>query len=208
MGALTANVVFKTNGAVVVAEPLFRLSIGQYHEMIRHGILTDDDPVELLEGLLVNKMSKRRGHSYTTQTARDVLTAVLPAGWFAEDQEPVTISDEDSEPEPDISVIRGERRRFRRRHPTPKDVGLLVEVADTTLKRDRGFKKRIYARATIPIYWIINLPDRKVEVYTEPSGPAMEPDYAARKDYKIGADVPLILDGEEVARIRVKDLFA
>lgn len=187
-------------------EPVHRFTVDEYHEIIRAGVLNTDDPLELLEGLLVQKMPKNPPHTIATQFLRDLLLAVLPAGWFVSDQEPVTTLD--SEPEPDALVIRGTRRNYLERHPTPESVGLIVEVADATLRRDRGRKKRIYARANVPVYWIVNLIDRQVEVYTAPSGPdAAEPDYAQVQTYGPDDALPVVLDGNEVGRLTVRDLL-
>ncbi|MBI4601156.1 MAG: Uma2 family endonuclease [Planctomycetes bacterium] len=118
---------------------------------------------------------------------------------------PITTAE--SEPEPDLAVVRGPASRYARSHPGPEDVAFLVEVADTTLVRDRGFKGRIYARARVPIYWIVNLVDRQIEVYTGPSGPAEEPGFSSRRDYSLGEAVPVVLEGREIGRIAVKDLL-
>jgi hypothetical protein len=78
-----------------------------------------------------------------------------------------------------------------------------VEVADSSLRRDRDLKKRIYARAAIPSYWIVNLADRRIEVYTAPSGPGASPDYAERADYAAEDAVPVVIEGREVGRVAV-----
>ena len=85
----------------------------------------------------------------------DLLPRVLPAGWFLNVQDPITTPE--SLPEPDAAVIRGSRRDYRERRPMAADVGLIIEVADTSLAQDRGTKKRVYARVGIPVYWIVNL---------------------------------------------------
>jgi hypothetical protein len=82
-----------------------------------------------------------------------------------------------------------------------------VEVADTSLAQDRGNKKRLYARAAIPIYWIVNLLERQVEVYADPTGPAEEPDYRQQQVYREGDTVPVVLDGEEVGSLAVRELL-
>ncbi len=187
------------------AEPIFRLSVEQYHEMIKAGILTDDDPVELLEGWLIAKIPKNPPHVLTTDLIRESLARLLPPGWHVNTQDPVTTGD--SEPEPDVTVIRGAPRDYLERHPGPDDLALVVEVAHTTLRRDRGLKKRLYARAGIPVYWIINLPDRQIEVYTMPSGQAEEPDYQQRQDYLSTDEVPLIIDGCEIGRIAAREML-
>jgi Uma2 family endonuclease len=185
----------------VPSDPIWRFTVDQYHQMILAGIFMDDDPVELLEGWLVPKMPKKPPHTTVTQLVRDLIARLLVAEWFVNDQEPITTGD--SEPEPDVTIIRGDRRQFFDRHPGPMDVGLVIEVADATLKRDRSIKKRLYARADIPVYWIINLTERQIEVYTSPSGA----DYKQRHDYFPDDEVPLVLDGNEIGRIAVKDLL-
>jgi Uma2 family endonuclease len=186
------------------AEPIKRLSVDQYHAILRAGVFTDDDPIELLEGWLVEKMPKNPPHSVATGLAADELTGLLPVGWHLITQEPITLPD--SEPEPDIGVVRGKRRDYVARHPGPKDVGLIVEIADTTLDRDRGVKKRIYARARIPHYWIVNLVERRLEVHTDPTGPVKKPDYRQSKVFGLKESAILILDGEEIGVVKVRDL--
>ena len=172
------------SAAVLPPDTVWRLSVQQYHEMIRTGILTDDDPVELLDGLLVTKMPKNPAHSTATRMARGVLEQRVSPQWFVDTQEPITL--EASEPEPDLIVIRGGRERYTARHPGPADVALVVEVADATLKRDRDLKQRLYAQAGIPVYWIINLVDNIVEQYTLPSGVADSPGYRERRIFRRG----------------------
>lgn len=190
---------------VVPADPIWRLSVEQYHEMIRTGILTDDDPVELLEGWLVTKMPKNPPHRLATQLARELIDRLLPPGWYVDAQEPITTAS--SEPEPDVLVVRGERRQYSDRHPRADEVALVIEVSDTTLQRDRTLKKAIYAREGIPIYWIVNLSEAQIEVYTAPSGPAEQPDYQQRQDYRLDEQVPLLLDGQQFAHITARDVL-
>ena len=186
-------------------EELYRLSVKQYHEMIPAGILEDGSPVELLEGLLVRKMTKKPPHCLSVGLTHDALFALLPAGWHLNVQGAITTRE--SEPEPDIAVVRGERRQFADHHPGPKDAALVVEVADASLRRDRTFKKRIYARARVPVYWIVNLVDRQIEVYSDPTGSAKKPEYRRREEYSDKAAVPVVLDGKEVGRVQVKDVL-
>jgi Uma2 family endonuclease len=189
----------------VPTEPIYRLSVAQYHAMARAGILTEDDPVELLEGWLVQKMTKNPPHNVATGLVGDALEARIPLGWHVAIQGSVTTSD--SEPEPDIAVIRGTRRDYLDHHPGPKDVALIAEVADTSLRRDRSTKKRLYARAGYPIYWIVNLAERQIEVYTEPATAAKRPDYRQRRDYGPDDAAPVVLDGAEVGTLMVRDLL-
>jgi len=185
--------------------PIWRLSVEQYHAMLNAGILKSGDPVELLEGWLVQKMVKHPPHSIATQLTSEGLRSVMPAGWCVNNQEPVTT--ETSEPEPDVTVVRGKHRDYSDHHPGPADVGLLVEVAEASLAYDQGPKKRVYARERFPIYWIINLVENQIEVYTDPSGPAEQPDYRQRQVFRPGDEIPVVLDGHEVGRLPVRDLL-
>jgi Uma2 family endonuclease len=84
---------------------------------------------------------------------------------------------------------------------------LIVEVADSSLRRDRVFKKRLYAAAGILVYWVVNLPEARIEVYTDPSGPIERPDYHQRRDYGQSDTVPVLIDGVEVGRLPVHELL-
>lgn len=182
------------------ATPVWRLSVTQYHAMIDAGILTADDPVELLDGLLVPKMPKKPLHRATTRLVRQALEAIMPAGWYVDSQEPITL--EGSEPEPDIMIVRGGTLDYLDRHPGPADLALLVEVADATLQRDRELKRYLYARAGIPLYWLIDLPARRIEVYGEPQAG----EYRTVQQYDVADSVPVVIDGEQVAWLPVADL--
>ncbi len=185
--------------------PMRRFTVEEYHRIIQAGILTEDDPVELLEGWLVLKMGRNPPHDGTVDLAREVLQARLPKGWRVRVQSAVTTSD--SEPEPDLAVVPGPASRYFGHHPTPQEIGILIEVADSSLARDRQEKGRLYARAGIGCYWIINLVDRQIEVYTEPTGPDPDPAYRQRQDHGETAEVPLVIEGREVARVLVADLL-
>lgn len=202
---MASTVVTTPEVAEVPTEPIWRLSVDQYHEMIEAGILTDLDRVELLEGLLVLKMTKQPPHTVAIDLTRLALQDVIPENFCIRSQDPVTC--EGSEPEPDIAVVRGKLRDFAKRHPATREVPLLIEASDTTLRRDRGLKKRIYAGEKIPVYWIINLIDGQVEVYTDPTGPGDQPDYRQRQDYHPGDEIPVVIDGKEVGRISVSELL-
>jgi hypothetical protein len=111
-----AGPTLSTQGTLVrFGEGLFRISVPMYHRMIEAGILGPDDRVELLEGLLVKKLSKNPPHRVAKRLLQRALSAVLPAGWFDDEQEPVTT--DDSEPEPDLSILRGDPRDYLRGHP-------------------------------------------------------------------------------------------
>jgi Uma2 family endonuclease len=194
----------KTTSGSATAIPfdeLWPFSVEQYHNLVHEGYFPEDAPVELLKGRVVLKMPQNPPHILTLDETRDALAGCIPAGWFIRTQAPVTT--QDSEPEPDIFVVRGARRDYTDRHPGPKDVGLVVEVANTSLQRDRGLKREVYAEGLVPIYWVVNLNERRVEVYSAPEGG----EYASRLTYGEGDELPVVLEEKEIARISVSSLL-
>ena len=179
---------------------LWRFSMDKYHEQIESGVLDEDTPVELLEGWLVEKMSKNPPHTLATTLVRRFFENASIAGTLINLQEPITL--ERSEPEPDLSLIRGHERDYAKRHPQPADVVLVVEVADTSLKRDSTWKKRIYADAGIAQYWILNLEMRQLEVYT---GPQLEA-YTEQRVYGELETAEVWLEGR-ASTVAVRDLL-
>lgn len=185
-------------------ERLKRFTVEQYHSMIDAGLFADDEKLELLEGLLVHKMGKKRRHSLATHRLRQFLQPLL-TGFYLDTQEPVTTGD--SEPEPDASIVRGQPEDYPDRQPLAADTPLVIEVADATLYRDRVWKKRIYARAGIAVFWIVNLADEQIEVYTNPTGASDQPDYAQCQIIRADGTLPVVIDGKEVGKLKVKDLL-
>lgn len=179
--------------AVYSAEPLFPLSVDQYHALIRSGKLTEADPVELLEGILVFKTPKNAPHATANGLVRRQIETWLPPGWHYRSQEPITLSD--GEPEPDGAVVRGRIEDYAQRHPGPRDVALVIEIADTSLDRDRGIKLRSYARAGIPKYWIVNLLERQIEMNADPEPYSAEPAYRRVDIVTPGSMLTLVING-------------
>jgi Uma2 family endonuclease len=182
-----------------------RFTVDEYHRLIRAGILTENDPVELVEGWIVYKMPRNPPHDVTIELVEEVIRGRLPSGWRLRGQ--CAITTDDSEPEPDFIIVRGAPRSRLPGHPGPADIAVLIEVADTSLAYDRKEKGRLYGRAGIPCYWIINLVDRQIEVYSVPTGPGAAPGYQQRQDYDAQAAVPLVLDGQECGPIPVHELL-
>jgi Uma2 family endonuclease len=186
--------------------PIYRLTVDQYHRMIAADILTEDDPIELLFGWLVPKMPKGQPHNITAGLVADTLARVLLEGWYIGREEPFVATDW-SEPEPDVMVVRGSRRDYPETPPTGADLVLVFEAADSSLARDQSEKKEICAAAGVPVYWLANVPARRMEVYTDPTGPSAQPDYRAHVDYGLDDSLPLVIEGREIARFLVRDLF-
>ncbi|HEY2415275.1 MAG TPA: Uma2 family endonuclease [Pirellulaceae bacterium] len=190
----------------VPVDSLKRFTITEYHSLIKLGILAEDGSCELLKGLVVHKMGKNRRHSLVTRRLREMVQRLLAdCNCYVDSQEPLVALD--SEPEPDVYAVRGKAEDYQSEQPAAKDVPLVIEVAEATLGNDRLAKKLIYAEASIPVYWIVNLLARQVEVYTQPSGPAAQPDYASREIHDEGAEVPVVVDGREIGRLKVKDIL-
>jgi Uma2 family endonuclease len=171
------------------------------------GILTEKEHTVLIEGYLVHKMVVNPPHVVSLNRLRKLLDRLIPAGWDSHLQSPISLPADDSEPEPDYVVVRGSDDDYEHRHPGPADIGLIVEVADSSLAVDRTDSQRIYARAGLPVYWIVNIPDRQIEVYTDPQTAANPPAYATRRDYRPGDAIPVVLDGATVGAVPVADVL-
>lgn len=181
-----------------------RFTVEQYHRMIETGVLTTEQRVELLDGVVVDKMVHNPPHSSAVRRLIRILGKLLPADWITSPQLPVTLKS--SEPEPDLAVVVGREERYDERHPQPREVGLIIEVADDSLPRDRNVKGPIYAAARIPEYWIVNLLDQIIEVYSQPKSGRL-PAYKNIVSFLAPQSVPLILSGKTIANIPVKEIL-
>jgi hypothetical protein len=191
--------------AMVAPYPVRRFTVDEYHQMAAAGVLCGEDRVELLEGWITPKMMTHNPlHDGSIDLLDEALRQWLPTGWRIRTQS--AISTVDSEPEPDLVVVRGSSRDFLERHPGPDLIGLVVEVADSSLDRDRN-KRRLYARASIPIYWILNLVDRQLEVYRQPSGPVAEPAYREATVHNPGDTATVVIGGQPRGKVAVADLL-
>lgn len=184
----------------------FRLTVDQYRQMIANGILTEVDAVELIEGCLVRKEPRGPEHDYAIRTLHKRLARLVPDTFTLSNQCATTIND--SEPEPDFTVARGDETLYRDRHPGPADTALVIEVSASSLYYDRTDKARVYARAGVPVYWVVNVIDKVIEVYTKPSGPTDAPEFAQRDVYPVGTAVPIVLDGTAVGTVPVADVMS
>ncbi|MDX1969878.1 MAG: Uma2 family endonuclease [Planctomycetaceae bacterium] len=181
--------------------PIYRLTVEDYQLMMNSGALTEDDPVELLEGFLVPKMPKYPLHDSSIDYVHQLLLRILPLGWYVRIQNSLLTSD--SVPEPDLVVLPGVPFDYREIHPTGRDVGLVIEVAESSVRHDRK-KAAIYARAAVPEYWIVNLDDWQLERMTLPQEDGT---YASTEILKADGEVPVILEGREVGRLALRELL-
>lgn len=185
--------------------PVWRFTVDEYRRMSETGTLTDDNAVELLEGLVVPKMPKNPPHILVCKLLRRFLERLLGDAFHVATQDPVAT--DDSEPEPDLAVIHGREEDYSDRLPWSVDCPLLIEVADTTLHRDRGIKSRIYARAGFSQYWVVSIPDRTIEVFTDPTGATDSPMYVQSLCYGMGDLVSVVIEGRHVGEISVAEVF-
>lgn len=144
----------------------------EYDRMAEAGIFSPDDRVQLIDGDIVTMTPQHSPHSAAIGLADAALRQAFGSAYWIRIQLPLIV-DPDSEPEPDLAVVSGAPRDYVKEHP--RSALLVVEVADTTLSLDRDRKARIYARAGIPEYWIVNLVERCVELYRDPMSSADQP---------------------------------
>jgi Uma2 family endonuclease len=142
-------------------------NVDEYYRMYEAGVLAGNDRVELIQGEVFEMSPIGSSHAACV----DRLNAVLhrKAGQIAivRVQSPIRISDF-SEPQPDVALLKPRKDFYSRSHPTPADVLLVIEVADTSVEYDRNLKLPLYAQAGIPEAWLVNLPKETVEVHTQP----------------------------------------
>jgi Uma2 family endonuclease len=187
---------------VWIPSPLYRLTLEQYDAMVDSGVFNAHDHVHLINGYLVAKMTQNDAHCTADDLCGEALGRVIPRGWYVRAAKPIRITSQQSKPEPDRCVVRGSIRDYSRRSPEATDVALVVEISDTSLSEDRK-QAAIYAGSGIPVYWIVNLVDRQVEVYTGP-GPA---GYANRQDFLSGQQVPVVISGQQLPPVAVADIL-
>jgi Uma2 family endonuclease len=142
-----------------------RWTRAEYDRLIDVGVLHEDERVELLGGQMIVAEPKGTRHSTAVGLTGDALRAAFGTGWVVRLQDPVALDDE-SEPEPDVVVVPGQARHYLDAHPVSPV--LVVEVAESSLAFDRGFKGGLYARAGVADYWIVNLVAGVLEIYRAP----------------------------------------
>lgn len=195
---------------VVLLAPLpppsevYRLTVAQFDRMVRDGTLGEDEPVELLNGVLVKTMPKNPAHRVGLRRTILALEALVPNGWYVAKEESLTVGP-GCKWEPDAAVVRAELEFDASRDATAADCLLVVEVSDASLARDRSEKRAGYARAGIPVCWIVNLVDGQVEVHADPD-PATGL-YRDQATIRPGDSVPIVVDGREAGRVDAADLL-
>jgi Uma2 family endonuclease len=145
-----------------------RFSVREYYRMAETGVLRPDARVELLDGQIIDISPIGPFHGSVTKQLNQLFAAAARSRWLMAVQDPLRLDDH-SEPEPDLMLLKPVPDFYRRRHPQPEDVHLLVEISDTTLETDQLEKLPAYGRAGVAEVWIVNLLEETVEVYREPN---------------------------------------
>jgi Uma2 family endonuclease len=186
-----------------IQKRLARLTVDQYEAMVDSGVFTKHDRFTLINGFLVAKVPKSPRHTFTAKHIARKLKGLIPSGWDFRIEDAVRLPD--SEPEPDVSMARGDIEDYADCHPGPADLAMVVEVAASTVSEDRQMAD-VYGPAGIPIYWIVNLKARQVEVYTllKRRGASR---YGKPRVFKAGQSLPVMIEGVEVGRIAVTDIL-
>jgi Uma2 family endonuclease len=180
------------------------ITVEQYHGLIESGILQPDDRVELINEWIVEKMPNNPPHASTVKRVNDRLQTLLEPDYCVRSQSPITLPK--NEPEPDCVVATGPATKYFPRHPGVDDLLFIAEVADSSRNFVREMKNQVYAAVGIPVYWIVNVKDRIIEVYTKP-GNGKSPGYKSRKDYRPGTSVPVVVGGKKVGTVPVDELL-
>ena len=154
-------------------------------------------------------MTKNPPHVLATILLEELFHHLLPrgSGYCITMGNPVTIEDRHGEPEPDVVILRGNPRDYAGRKQTPADAALVVEVANTSYAYDRYSKWITYAGGRVPIYWIVDLGRRRLEIHSEPAGQAETAYYGLTKILGQDDEIALVLDGREIARFVIRDIL-
>jgi Uma2 family endonuclease len=159
--------------------------------MIEAGILRDRH-VELLKGEIIQMAPEEPLHRYINVTLAEYLRSCLGSNALVYEAHPITLSD--SEPQPDLAIIKPPHSRYSSRHPNPEDIYWLIEISDTTVAYDLREKQQAYAQAKIAEYWVVNLKAKKLIIFQQPQGES----YLQQQEYPEGIVSPQAFDFVEI----------
>lgn len=186
---------------MAVAYERHRITLEEYHRMVDAGVFNEDARIELIRGELIAMPPIGLPHVWATDEILAILFAKLGGKARIRCQNPITLPDDDSEPQPDLSIARADPRRYLDHAPYPKDLLLVIEIADSSRGYDRRTKMPLYGRAGIPEAWLVDLVERVVRVYREPTAKG----YASEQVFAEGESMSPIAFPEE--RFAVGDLL-
>ncbi|MFL5733186.1 MAG: Uma2 family endonuclease [Chloroflexia bacterium] len=150
-------------------ETTYKFTVAQFEQMISEGIFGEDDNVELVDGEVVIMSPINHPHAVVVSKLGLILSELVGRTAYVWAQQPLWL-EERSRPQPDIALLKWREDFYTGKRPTGEDTLLVIEVADTSLVADRGAKRTKYAKAAIPEYWIVNLRNKVVEVYSGLAG--------------------------------------
>ena len=179
----------------------YRFTVDEYYKLGEIGILSPESRVELIDGFIICKPMQNLAHAFVLQELQNYFARLHGLQRAVRSQ--ISIDFPTSVPEPDIAVLTGPPSVYRGRRAVAEDVKLIVEISDSSLTFDSTTKAKLYSRSSIPVYWVVNIPERRLEVHTQPSNDV----YQTRTDFVAGQSVPVVLDGVTVAELAVTDLF-
>jgi Uma2 family endonuclease len=146
-----------------------RWTVQDYHRMSEFGILKANERTELIDGQIVLMAAKGTSHVLALRLLASVLEDLLAdQSVFVSTQDPIQL-DDFSEPEPDLAIVRGTALDYVDHHPRSQEIYLVLEVADSTLKQDCEIKAQLYAQAEITDYWVVDLPNRQLHIFQNPT---------------------------------------
>ena len=185
-----------------IPSPLYRMTVEKYESLIASGFFGKRDDVHLINGYLVNRMAESPLHGAVLDLVRLAIEAILLAGWYIRSEKGLRIPSQISVPRPDLVIVRGAPRDYLARYPEPADTALVVEVSCSSVDQDRAMAD-IYAAGGVPAYWLVNVDDGQVEVYSDPG-----PDgYRAHEVLAPGHVLHVVVDGVEIGEIAVADIL-
>lgn len=162
--------------------PRYRFTVDEYHRMGEVGIFSENARVELIDGEIIEMSPIGSAHANCVRDLDAWLQLTLRGEAVVSTQQPLRV-EFDGEPVPDVAILRYRKDRYRGvGHPTSADAQLIIEVADSSVLFDRNVKRRMYARAGVPEYWVVDLPRNCVAVFQAPEGG----DYAQTREYQRG----------------------
>lgn len=143
-------------------------TVQDYYRMSDLGILDSNERTELIAGQIVLMTAKGTPHVITLQLLANHIQSQLGTTALIRTQDPIRL-DNFSEPEPDLAIVKGTILDYAEQHPVPDDIYLVIEVADSTLKQDCQVKDKLYARSNIAEYWVVDIKNRRVHIFRDPT---------------------------------------
>lgn len=173
---------------MITTAAIAKFSLDEYHRMIDAGVLQGRH-VELLNGLIIEMAAEGTPHAYYSDESADYLSGLLGNQAKVREGKPITLPN-DSEPEPDIAVVKPLGAVYLEHHPYPENILLLIEYSNTSLTKDLEEKSLIYAAAMVQEYWVVNLRDMQLIVFRTPQDGV----YQSKETLTEGIITPLALD--------------